>query len=92
MIVLDVETMCPAVIAVVKELDWVGTLFRVFLIAALIFFVVSAAVALLLLRGWWAHRWKLEKLLLGLLLLVGEQGDLLLKALHTGRHLLDLLH
>ena len=71
-IIFDVEPMCPAAVAVVEETDWVETLFRAFLIAALVFFVASAAVALLLLQGWWAHGWKLEKLLLGLLLLVGE--------------------
>ncbi len=56
------------------------------------FLCCPTVTALLLLLGWWAHGWELEKLLLGLLLLVGEQGNLLLKALHTGHHLLDRLH
>ncbi len=91
-IIFDVETMCPVVVAVDKETDWVGALYRALLVATLIFFVASATVALLLLQCWWAHGQKLVKLLLGLLLLVGEQGNLLLKALYAGCHLLDRLH
>ncbi len=62
------------------------------LVPSLIFFVISTAVALLLLWGWWAGGQKLEELLLGLLLLVGKEGNLLLQALYTGRHLLYRLH
>ena len=54
-VVFDVEPMGPAVVVVVKETDWVGALLGASLVIALVFFVVPAAVALLLLWGRWAY-------------------------------------
>ena len=52
-VIFDVELMGPAVVVVVKEMDWVGALMGALLVTTLVFFVVPAAVALLLL---WAGR------------------------------------
>ena len=75
--------MTPTVVVVVEETDWVGAL-GTRSISALVLFVSSSAGTLLLWGGLIDGR-HLEELLLGLLRLVGKEGDLLLQALN-GSH------
>ena len=77
-VVLNVETMRPTIIVVVKKADGVRALCASS-ISAPVFFVPGVVAALLLLLGSGRTRLReLKKLLRRLLLLLREEGDLLL--------------
>ena len=77
-VVLDVEPMCPTIVVVVEKADGVRAL-GASSISAPVFLVPAVAAALLLLLGsGWTILWELKELLWRLLLLLREEGDLLL--------------
>jgi hypothetical protein len=84
--------MCPTIVVVVEEADGVRAL-GASSIPAPVFLVPAVAAALLLLLGSGrTSLWELKELLRRLLLLLREEGDLLLQSLHAGRHLANRLY